>query len=345
MGSFDGNRRKKDRRIKDRRIEISGIYEDRRKINRRVEYRRKEDREKEDLRISNVFKLIHNLWAQINDNMWAGQKEGVLGYRKKTNLLKSEVKINKKNEIKILEEELNRLLIRHNRIEIRSTPKDIDDVAFLTKLREFYFSIDDVWNDYKKEIIEHHIIEGLVDRDIFIENYYSLDPPYVKSGTSIPYNINRLCQESRWCYVYERYNATIVLSRALIETILKNELGYEVNSFKYINDLIKDAKKKKIIKNKKFADGAHDIKEIANNILHQGNDAIDKKKGKCKLTEWGGKSTLDGSTECTLDEWTKCTLQEKAKCTLGFILDFLQEIYLNNPNINQRKKLLNVKDD
>ena len=41
----------------------------------------------EDRRISDVFKRIMELWAQLNDNMWAGEEEPILGYIKKSNLL------------------------------------------------------------------------------------------------------------------------------------------------------------------------------------------------------------------------------------------------------------------
>jgi hypothetical protein len=144
----------------------------------------------------------------------------------------------------------------------------------------------------------------------------------------IPEHINRLCQESRWCYVYERYNAAIVLSRAIIETILKNKLGYKVDSFKKLFYLIRDAKKRTII-SKKVADGAHCIRELANNIVHQGNSAIEKEKGKCALKETD-KCTLKIRSKGTLEGWAECRLKEKAKCTLDFILVFLEKIYLKS---------------
>jgi len=246
----------------------------------------------EDEKIWSVFHDIRWLEVQLNEKMRTGDKDPFFGFIKESNFLLVEDKIKYERKMTRLEKKLDELLYKLNRIEIRETLKGLEHVKDLTALRKGSFQLDEVWDELGEKIIDYHIKEGLVDRDIFIENYYRLEPPYVKIGTEIPKGIKKICEESRWCYVYEQYNATIVLSRSIIETILKDKLGR--NKIRNLNakQIIDHAAYKEII-SENVSGEAHNIRKQANEILHKA----------------------------------KVATRQEAKSALDYILIFLQEIY------------------
>ena len=222
----------------------------------------------EDDKIWEVFHRVIWLGVQLNGDMRAGEEAPFFGFAKESNLLSVEKRNQYENEMERLEEKLYHLLYKLNRIEIRESLEGLDHVDDLKALRHGYFKLEDVWDELKNEIIEYHKKQELIDEDLFLENYYSLDPPYVKIGGKIPDGIRRICHESRWCYVYGQYNATVVLSRSLIETILKDKLKIEKWEKVNIKKLIGNAEHKKII-SENVAKKAQEIREFANNILHR----------------------------------------------------------------------------
>ena len=124
---------------------------------------------------------------------------------------------------------------------------------------------------------------------------YPIRPKHMFNQTSVftvPKGIKKICEESRWCYVYEQYNATIVLSRSIIETILKDKLGR--NKIRNLNakQIIDHAAYKEII-SENVSGEAHNIRKQANEILHKA----------------------------------KVATRQEAKSALDYILIFLQEIY------------------
>lgn len=247
----------------------------------------------EDKKIWDVFRRIIWLDVQLNETMRAGEEEPIFGYIKESNLLSVDRRNQYESERARLGEELyHHLLFNLNRIEIRESLEDLDHVKALKALRDGYFELADVWDDYKEKIIKYHIMEELVDRDLFFENYYSLDPPYVKIGTKIPERIKSICNESRLCYVFRQYNATIVLSRTVVESIVKKKCSNHGIKEKNFGKDLKEAKNVGII-----SDRAH---QIANKIRLLGNKVV---------------------------HGAKLVTEKEAKQTLNDILIFFEEVY------------------
>ena len=206
---------------------------------------------------------------------------------KKPSLLPIDKKKLLEEERKKLLREYDLLLIELDRIEIRHSP---DEKAYINALRVMStFDPYEEWDYYSDDILDFHESGDLLDRGKFINNYYKLKPPYVKTGTKIPQGIKNICHESRWCFVYGQYSAAIALSRTVIETVLKHEFNLEGD----LNNIIDLACEKKLI-SEKAKWNAHGIRRLSNKILHKANVA-------------------------TLNQ---------AKNSLDHILDFIEEIYL-----------------
>ena len=187
-----------------------------------------------------------------------------------------------------LQREYTLLLIELDRIEIRHSPfgKSFADI-----IRHFHaFDLDANWDYYYDDILDFHEAGDLLNRGKFLNSYYKLKPPYVKTGTKIPQGIKNIYHESRWCFVYGQYSAAIALSRTVIETMLKHKFNLEGD----LNDIIDSACEKRFI-SKKAAWNAHGVRRLSNKILHRANVAT----------------------------------ENQAKNSLDHILDFIEEIYLD----------------
>ena len=180
--------------------------------------------------------------------------------------------VDKSNQLKKQSEELYDKVITAkielDRIRIRETPRHQAEIDILRK----YFcyqpidkdDFDAFWNDYYEEILETHQDTELIERYAFIRNYFKLTPPYVKVGTNIPEGIKNIYHESRWCFVYGQYSATIALSRTIIEAVLKDKYNIVGN----LNEIIETAKNRRVI-SKQTAWYANKVRLFANKILHQ----------------------------------------------------------------------------
>jgi len=81
---------------------------------------------------------------------------------------------------------------------------------------------DEYDDEYYKEMRERlEFFQGGAKWLEHIARYYHLSPPFVRPNSNIPEKIIELYMETRWCYIYEQFNACITLSRALIESIAK----------------------------------------------------------------------------------------------------------------------------
>lgn len=202
--------------------------------------------------------------------------------------------VNKKELLEKRREELNNqymtCLIELDRIRIRETPYDKAIVDFLRKYAGYGpFNMDDLWKDYCQEILDYHEDGEVINRGYVLRRYFELIPPYVKVGITIPEGIKALYHESRWCFVYGQYNATVAMCRTVVETVLKTKF----NLYGDLKDVLNTAKKRDIISGKTHWN-ANRVRMFANKILHEAKPISEK----------------------------------EAKDAIGRILIFLEEIYL-----------------
>lgn len=122
---------------------------------------------------------------------------------------------------------------------------------------------------------------GLLDLYSFLYEYYKLLPPYVKHGVKISPKVKKLFWESRICFIAELYNSSVAISRAIVETTIKQFLGTEASD-KYLKELIWEAYKKSGI-NSKAKGLALNINIEANNILH--NEKLARKDEAMKIID------------------------------------------------------------
>ena len=163
-------------------------------------------------------------------------------------------------------EELGCLLREVDRIHIREY---VDNNA--ANLMELFIKLDNelVAKDDPCEIAEFARDSGLVSAGAFGFSLFMLVPPFVKQGVKIPNRIRELYAESRYCFVFEQYSAAIVLSRAIIETVLKNKLGLsEDDRYWTAGRTLEKAKEKKLVIDKAFW-VAKKVTKKADNILHR----------------------------------------------------------------------------
>jgi len=188
---------------------------------------------REDKEIIEILSKISKLRNQLGEV--DGKKPHLLSIKKRKRLEEEEEKLFK---------EYDQLLIELDRIEIRHSPIG---KSFVDLIRKFEaFDLDEKWDYYYEDILDFHEDGDLLNRGKFLNNYYKLKPPYVKTGTKIPQGIKNICHESRWCFVYGQYSAAIALSRTVIETVLKHEFNLEGD----LNVIIDLARGKKFISEK-----------------------------------------------------------------------------------------------
>jgi hypothetical protein len=207
-----------------------------------------------------LLQLIRNI-IRINDKLESN------GDSKLKLVLPVDERKNLEKQFENISEQLDMIRIELDRIRIRETPHVKYLADFLRKWT--YRSVKDeefhdFWDYHGEYILEYHEDNELLDRGTFIRNYFKLIPPYVKVGTKIPEGIQNIYQESRWCFVYGQYCATVALSRSVIETVLKREFHLEG----ILKEAIKTAKDRGLI-NGGTAWNANKIRLFANNTLHE----------------------------------------------------------------------------
>jgi len=275
---------------------------------------------KEDDRIRELFYDIQWYHVQLSD-MKVGDKSHLLGIEKESNI----ISINKRNEYKEAmdkaEDELYWILDKVNRIEIRETFEGIKSAEELRKILTTYSTPDDWDDNHEEKVFEYLRNKEIIDQQAYLYNYYSLDPPYVEFGTKIPPTIKSICNESRLCYVFCQYNAAIVLSRTVVETIIKNVSDHFFETKAKNIDIISDETYQSLesiiqsfsnncFKGKNFADQLKIAKNIG--II---SDRAYQKANKIRLL---GNKVVHGE---------KLVSKKEAKETLTDILIFLEEVY------------------
>jgi len=165
-------------------------------------------------------------------------------------------------------------IIELDRIRIRETPY-IKEMANLFRDILGYGprNIDDFWHDYCQEILDYHQDGELIDRGSFARRYFQLVPPYVKTGTVIPEGIKDIYHESRWCFVYGQYNASLALCRTIVETVLRTK--YNLPEDLNIKGLIITAKERGLISGKTKWN-TNKVRLFANEILHKAKPISEK---------------------------------------------------------------------
>jgi hypothetical protein len=171
-----------------------------------------------------------------------------------------------------LHEQYMMFIIELDRVRIRETPYHKFLLDFLRKdLGYGPLKIKDYWHDWNQEILECHQDTELIDRGGFVNRYFQLIPPYVKSGTIIPEGIKNIYHESRWCFVYGQYSATVAMCRTIIETVLKTKFHLEGK----LDEIINTAKERGLIDGS-IRWNANHVRLLANKILHCAKPVSEK---------------------------------------------------------------------
>lgn len=165
-----------------------------------------------------------------------------------------------------------------DRIEIREfQSKDyarwVQEIFKLTTNLKYPESFAGDRDNWPPGVLFDEEIDEIARTNKRLEEYYKLTPPFVKQGTKIPIKLKKVFSESRHCFIDQHYNATIVLSRAIVENVIKQKLGseeYEIS--KFLKACADKALEWKMI-NSSTHDLAIEINIKANNILH-GKDEV-----------------------------------------------------------------------
>jgi hypothetical protein len=175
--------------------------------------------------------------------------------------------------------ELDEEFVGMDRLEIHEYSTLADKDLFKTFLANY----DEYRNMFEK-ISEskdlggafEHIIDGRSEIEIWydcLENWLQLKPALILTGKAIPNNIRDIYAESRRCFLFGNYLAAIVLSRAVLENILKNKFDLKNNWS--AGELLQ-----KLHVNKQITDSQYDlaksVKDKADKILHRAAGATTK---------------------------------------------------------------------
>ena len=239
------------------------------------------------------FKEDENIFKLIREIVDIDKELGIIN----PSPIQSVLSDDKRQQLEKRNEELGNKYITSkielDRIRIRETPH-YKDLTYLLRRDLAYKPIktDDFkefWDNHHEEILEIYQDNELIERYKLFCNYFKLIPPYVKVGTNIPEGIQNIYHESRWCFVYGQYSATIALSRTVVETVLRDKFHIEGK----LDIIIEEAKSRCII-GSNTAWKIDKVRTSANRILHKAEPATEK----------------------------------EAKNALDHVLDFLEEIYL-----------------
>jgi len=208
----------------------------------------------------NIFKLIREI-LEIENELGIDSSSPIHAV----------LSADKRQQLEKRNEELSNMYISSkielDRIRIRETPH-YTDVCYLIGKTIAYKPIEtdefkEFWDDHHEEILDVYQDQGneLIERYKFCRNYFKLIPPYVKVGTNIPEGIQNIYHESRWCFVYGQYSATIALSRTVVETVLRDKFHMEGD----LKEIIETAKNRRLI--------SDNTARNANKILHTAKPA------------------------------------------------------------------------
>lgn len=165
-------------------------------------------------------------------------------------------------------EELMDLLSEIDRINIREFIDNrlADKMEFLIKINNDFFQ-----NLDSSEQISFFYNSGLHWPGVWARNMFKLIPPFIKQGVKIPENLKNLYAESRLCFIFEQFNAAVVLSRSIIEFSLKKKIGLPIESKDWTAGVVLEKALEKKIINDSIYWIAKKVVTKADKILHQGS--------------------------------------------------------------------------
>ena len=165
-------------------------------------------------------------------------------------------------------DELMDLLGKIDRINIREfvNNKLADKMEILIKFNNDIFQGLD-----SSEQISFFYETGLHWPGVWARNMFKLVPPFIKQGVKIPENLKNLYTESRCCFIFEKFNAAVVLSRSIIEFALKKKIGLPIESKDWTAGVVLEKALEKKIINDSIYWIAKKVVTKADKILHQGS--------------------------------------------------------------------------
>jgi hypothetical protein len=133
---------------------------------------------------------------------------------------------------------------------------------------------DDEYNDRLEFVTGRWLDEHeLGNIESHMKRYFTLIPPVVNVAIEIPEKVKELFAETRRCYVFGQFKASIALCRSVIEVSLKDSLKVgTINKDWSAGKCLTTALQNKIIKDQELYAIGDDINIKANRILHGGAD-------------------------------------------------------------------------
>jgi hypothetical protein len=145
------------------------------------------------------------------------------------------------------------------------------------KLADITQILIEINNDLFQKLSSSEQIHGFYESGlhwpgVWARNMFKLVPPFIKQGIRIPENLKTLYSESRRCFIFEQFNAAVVLSRGIIEVALKQKIGLPIESKKWTAGVVLEKALEKKIINDSVYWIANKVITKADKILHQGGN-------------------------------------------------------------------------
>lgn len=103
-----------------------------------------------------------------------------------------------------------------------------------------------------------------------VSNYYGLTPAFVKNTVEIPDQLKKIYAESRWCFVFQNYCASVALCRTIVELAFKIKTGKDLDyRLTRLGTQLDGAARLNVIPEEAAWIARHVIFP-ANSVLHQG---------------------------------------------------------------------------
>ncbi|MBW1793062.1 MAG: DUF4145 domain-containing protein [Deltaproteobacteria bacterium] len=125
--------------------------------------------------------------------------------------------------------------------------------------------LDDIMqdDDFIGDVFENEVLE---DRDNIIDRFKNLRKSFIK--TKLSDKIKDILGEATRCYVYGFNQATVALCRAALDYLLKEKLGKKEDEEYRLSDLIREARKERILSKDTMKKKAWNVNEIGNQVMH-----------------------------------------------------------------------------
>jgi len=124
------------------------------------------------------------------------------------------------------------------------------------------------WSNDPEDLEEHWREHRLGDWRTHMARNWELEPPYIREGIKIPEKIRELYAETRCCYIYGQFRASVAMSRAVVEAVLKDKLKLDIKKKYGAGDALHDALRSKVI--------TQDTYSLGDNIICKANDILHK---------------------------------------------------------------------